>query len=799
MDNYQLVQRIQDSYKSCNPSERKILRTILEELSKWGESPTYNDIWLADYREIPVSIDTFLNDDTFLGSATRQGTAIYPAWRTAMRDVFGAGNKYDEVVLTGATRIGKTSTGITMTAYMLYRLMCLKDPQAFFHKKDVSKFSILFFNVTKDLARGVAFREFNDTLKTSPWFNAHGKFSKSEENFYYIPDGNKIIIDYGSDASHGLGKQVFCVVGSTKILTDAGFISISELAGSSAMVGQRSPDGDIQYSDAEIVLTKYVQDTIQIELEDGSIIEGTPDHLIQLTDGSYKKLGDITKSDDILTLDLNIDTVTRVCESAKKIRMIELFQHSKPIPVYDVVNVEPYHNFIVKGEKDTAMVAHNCGFMDEMAFAKAGIKDVNKAKAHMKSLYDTISTRIKGTFRQNGEVYGKLFAISSKNSDSDFMEYYIETQRQAGNGEHMYVFDKPQWEVLPDSMFSSEKFYIAVGNKNQRGFVVPDEQANDESLKDLKNQGFQILEAPIDVRPSFKADFDIALRDIAGISVPGTLSFITKTAVDSCVNTHRRNPFYNTVLTIGTKDVLTIEEFFHVEATDAAIRRCPIFIHLDLSLNDDKSGISGVAISGRKDIQDANGKTVSVPTFTHVFSVDLKAPRGDSIPYNKVVTFICWLRRQGFSIVGISRDQFQSEYVGQQLEAQGFSVNKLSLDRTPDGYVAFRSVLLEERIDLLPCEELEDELIHLQRDSFSGKVDHPVGGSKDISDSIAGAVWNAILQNPGVPIEGKTTASVMKHVNIPTRVRSGGHGSQLPAMNLGRSKIYSPRVGPRRR
>lgn len=649
MDNYQLVQRIQDSYKSCNPSERKILRTILEELSKWGESPTYNDIWLADYREIPVSIDTFLNDDTFLGAATRQGTAIYPAWRTAMRDVFGAGNKYDEVVLTGATRIGKTSTGITMTAYMLYRLMCLKDPQAFFHKKDVSKFSILFFNVTKDLARGVAFREFNDTLKTSPWFNANGKFSKSEENFYYIPDGNKIIIDYGSDASHGLGKQVFC------------------------------------------------------------------------------------------------------------------------------------------------------GFMDEMAFAKAGIKDVNKAKAHMKSLYDTISTRIKGTFRQNGEVYGKLFAISSKNSDSDFMEYYIETQRQAGNGEHMYVFDKPQWEVLPDSMFSSEKFYIAVGNKNQRGFVVPDEQENDESLKDLKNQGFQILEAPIDVRPSFKADFDIALRDIAGISVPGTLSFITKTAVDSCVNTHRRNPFYNTVLTIGTRDVLTIEEFFHVEATDAAIRRCPIFIHLDLSLNDDKSGISGVAISGRKDIQDANGKTVSVPTFTHVFSVDLKAPRGDSIPYNKVVTFICWLRRQGFSIVGISRDQFQSEYVGQQLEAQGFSVNKLSLDRTPDGYVAFRSVLLEERIDLLPCEELEDELIHLQRDSFSGKVDHPVGGSKDISDSIAGAVWNAILQNPGVPIEGKTTASVMKHVNIPTRVRSGGHGSQLPAMNLGRSKIYSPRVGPRRR
>ena len=30
---------------------------------------------------------------------------------------------------------------------------------------------------------GVAFREFNDTLKASPWFNKHGHFSKSEEKF----------------------------------------------------------------------------------------------------------------------------------------------------------------------------------------------------------------------------------------------------------------------------------------------------------------------------------------------------------------------------------------------------------------------------------------------------------------------------------------------------------------------------------------------------------------------------------------------------------------------------------------
>lgn len=632
-----LPNKIKDAYMSCSSEERVYLRQILQELADWGESPTYNNIWLADYSEIPVSIDTFLESDTFLGKVTRNGKAVYPAWRTCMRDVFNAGNKFNEVVLTGATRIGKSSTAITMTAYMLYRLMCLRDPQEYFHKKDVSKFSILFFNITKDLAKGVAFREFNDTLRTSPWFCSHGRFSKSEENFYYIPDGGKISIDYGSDASHGLGKQVFV------------------------------------------------------------------------------------------------------------------------------------------------------GLMDECSFAKAGVKDVNKAKEHMKSLYDTISARIKGTFRQNGEVYGKLFAISSKKSDSDFMEYYVSTKLAAGGASEMYIFDKPQWEVLPKSMFSDKTFYIAVGSKNQKGFVVPPEQENEEALDELRSQGFTILEPPIDMMVDFKSDFDIALRDLAGISVPGTLSYITKDTVKACINYSRRNPFYNSKISLGTKDTFTIEEFFHLDAIDPLIKRCPMYIHMDLSLNECNSGLSGICISGRKDILDADGKVISHPCFTHVFSLAIEAPRGDQIPYQKIVNFIVWLRRQGFNIAGVSRDQYQSEYVGQQLVSAGFDDSKVSLDRTPDPYLAFRSILLEQRIDLLECEILEDELIHLQRDSLSGKVDHPVGGSKDVSDSVAGAVWNAIIHNPSIPIQPAKVAKAIKSVNS-VHVSRQTPESRLPSMVLGKSR-----------
>ena len=128
--------------------------------------------------------------------------------------------------------------------------------------------------------------------------------------------------------------------------------------------------------------------------------------------------------------------------------------------------------------------------------------------------------------------------------------------------------------------------------------------------------------------------------------------------------------------------------------------------------------------------------------------------------------------------------------MAQILEAKGFGkVPKISLDRTPDGYKALRSVLSEQRIDLLRVELLEQELIHLQRDSISGKVDHPIGGSKDVSDTLAGSVWNAILNNPGVPVGGSTIASAISAVNKPrTSLKKGNVIPAMPGLNYNRRR-----------
>lgn len=588
-----LPMRIRDIFDTCSPEEQAYLVDILRELSMTGSSTTYDNLFLQDYKEIPVDIDTFLCSDEYLGFANDGGDSIYPYWKKGFHTIFDNPLQYTQIIFTGATRIGKSSTAVTGVAYMLYRLMCFRNPQKFFKKKEISKFYFLFFNITLDLAKTVGFREFNDLLKSSPWFNKHGRFSKSEKNFYYIPEGDMIEIVPGSGFSHALGMQVFCA------------------------------------------------------------------------------------------------------------------------------------------------------FIDEMNFAKAGIKDINKAKKNVKESYDAIMARIEGTFRLDGVVWGKLFAVSSKKTDQDFLEDHIQKQMAAGN-KQLLVFDAPQWEILPEGTFSSERFWLAVGDRHRKGFVVQDE--SEEALQELRDQGYQLLQVPLDMKTNFLADFDVALRDLAGISVPGSMSFITQEVIDKCIGT-RRNPFFQDILEIGTRDAYAIEDFFHWEFLTPEILKAEWFIHIDLSLNDDKTGIGASCITGRKEILQDDKNTLSLPYFTHIFNISIKSPAGDKIPYAKITNFICWLRQKGAHIEKVTRDQYQSEYLAQLLEGQGFDVEKVSLDRTPDGYLTLRSVLMEERVDMLQIDLLESELIQLRRDGFSGVPDHPVGGC------FVGNTLIHLCDNTDVPID----------------------------------------------
>ena len=58
-----------DELSKLNDEERKVALEILQQFSISGQSDLFNELKYADYKEIPVDIETFLSDDNYLGKA----------------------------------------------------------------------------------------------------------------------------------------------------------------------------------------------------------------------------------------------------------------------------------------------------------------------------------------------------------------------------------------------------------------------------------------------------------------------------------------------------------------------------------------------------------------------------------------------------------------------------------------------------------------------------------------------------------------------------------------------------------
>ena len=769
-----VIDRIQKIYHSCTYDEQMVLRQILEEIRDTGDSKTYDDVWLADFKEVPVSIDQFICDPYYLGETTKNGEMVYPFWRQTLTDIFNHGNQYSEIILSGATRIGKTATSVKIMAYMLYRLMLYRDPQGYFGLQPHSKLTLAFANLTKDLAAGVAFSEFNQTLKHSKWFMEHGSMNRGTVNQIYVPDGDIEIIA-GSSASNFLGMQIWCLVGDTEILTSDGVKTLSECADTIQTVYQYTHCGELSKVNAAVKQTKFTDRTIRIDFGNSIVVEGTPEHQILTNDG-YVGLENLKCSSKVLSL--TISNGFRYI-TPKSIQCIE---YDEPIPVFDVVDVQPNHNFAIVSS-DTVLISHNCAMMDETNFAKSGIKDISLAKQHMKHLYDTVNARISGTFRLEGEIYGKIIAASSKNTDSDFLSDHIETQQNSGNS-HLYLVDQPQWVVQPKEKFSKKRFHFTVGDRYKRGFVIPEENDDEEHRSEYLRQGYTVMEAPAEFRRNFLADYDISLRDIAGISVAGAMGFITQEALTPNISQTRHNPFYTDIIQIGTQDALTIEQFFHMESVPQILKSRIMNIHLDLSETGDRTGICGVCVDGNKIVTDFEGRKIDMPFFKEVFSTALEAPRGDRISYQKIVNFLLWLRKQGFTIGTISTDQFQSTFMREILTAQGFKTSKVSVDRSEEPYIGLRSILYDQRIELLKNDLRENELIKLQR--INNIIDHPNNGSKDAADALCGSVFTLVSEHVVSKPASNSVVAAMAAVNKPRNSKSNALSGIFPGMPIRR-------------
>lgn len=417
-----------------------------------------------------------------------------------------------------------------------------------------------------------------------------------------------------------------------------------------------------------------------------------------------------------------------------KIKSIKKVKLSEPKQYYDVVEANPYNNFLIKSNSGY-IVSHNCSFEDEINFASM-TTDVEKIKAKAKHLISQVDARMQSRFMKGTKLPTLNIIASSKTSDQSFLDSYINTKKK-NNSKTTLIIDEPQWVVRNDKD-SPIKFWVAVGNKFLASEILP-QNASEAIINSYRAKGYQMLQVPIGYWEAFNDNVELALTDIAGISTTSALKYISGIRLNEIKTLNYSNPFTRDIIEVGTGDKLQYSQFFNVQNIPISCMRKPLYIHLDMSKSGDKTGIAGVWIMGKRPSQD-NANQSKEAYYRVAFSVSVKAPKGYEISFEKNRTFIRWLKSQGLNIKGVTMDTYQSAQIKQQLIADGFNAEILSVDRLDNiqgtktkiclPYAFFKSAIYEHRLELYnKCDLLTDEIVGLEKEP-DGHVNHPEGGTQ---------------------------------------------------------------------
>ena len=201
-----------EEVKNLTEEERAVFLKTIQQFSMSGESKLYEDLKYSDWAEIPVDIETFLHDKKYLGNALYDNEGrftLYPYWEEKLKEIFpdNLTTRYNTIILTGAIGLGKSTIAVICLLYLLYRLLCLKDPYLYYGLQPIDKITISLMNITIENAKGVALDKMNQMILSSEWFLTHGEMAGTT-NLEYRPEKHIELIAASSN-NQVIGRAVF--------------------------------------------------------------------------------------------------------------------------------------------------------------------------------------------------------------------------------------------------------------------------------------------------------------------------------------------------------------------------------------------------------------------------------------------------------------------------------------------------------------------------------------------------------------------------------------------------------------
>ena len=256
---------------------------------------------------------------------------------------------------------------------------------------------------------------------------------------------------------------------------------------------------------------------------------------------------------------------------------------------------------------------------------------------------------------------------------------------------------------------------------------------------ELRNQ---IVGVPVDFYKDFKQNLLQSIQDIAGMTVAGEGKlFNNKEIFYKSIYVPEEPAFLKDTFIISTKLETRPQDYINPNWQPEQPEKLR-FMHLDQGISSDHYGVSSCFIDR---IEINPDETLSI----HVkfdFILNIVPPRPPAkVDISKVRSLIPWLsQHKGINWGLITYDQFQSQESMQELDKAGFPVDYQSVDKTDEAYLLLVDYLYEEKVKMPYNDEFERNLFNLVHFRERRKVDHTSTGAKDISDSVAGSLYNAI-------------------------------------------------------
>jgi hypothetical protein len=168
------------------------------------------------------------------------------------------------------------------------------------------------------------------------------------------------------------------------------------------------------------------------------------------------------------------------------------------------------------------------------------------------------------------------------------------------------------------------------------------------------------------------------------------------------------------------------------------------FMHVDLAQKHDHCAVALAHVDGWVTMKIGEQYKEAAPRVV-VDAVRFWTPTASkSVDFTDVKDYILSVRDKGFNLKMVTFDRWNSHDMMQQLGVNNIKTEILSVAKKH--YEDLSLCLTEERLHGPRIQLLIDELLQLR--ILKDKVDHPRKGSKDLSDAVTGAVFNAISLTP---------------------------------------------------